>query len=327
MSELAPASSVSPVSIVIPALGDTSLLEKSLRALRLELNLRGGIDEIVLVDDTGSNVLAAWAAEEAPTVRVVARKENGGFARALSTGIEAAKHELVFAMNSDVIVSRNFLAPLVRALESADVFAAVPRVLLGGDERRVESVVEILVEDDLARLDQPCLGERNVRAPRGNCDVPFAIGGACLLRKRDFRALDGFDPIFEPFYLEDVDLCWRAWLSGKRVVLCGESSVEHQNRGTIGKIAPAALVRAAIERNVLLFQWKHFDDRELARHVDALERTALAAWIDEDRERLTWLALAFERADLVLAARAGRSANATPLAELARRTRPLRGEE
>ena len=47
----------------------------------------------------------------------------------------------------------------------------------------------------------------------------FVLPSACLLVRADlFRALGGFDPAIS-FHGDDVDLCWRAHLSGARVVV------------------------------------------------------------------------------------------------------------
>ena len=64
-------------SIVIPALGDTALLEQNLPALFSALQAEEGVQEVVLVDDTGERVLASWAAETFP-------QECSGLLRVLS---------------------------------------------------------------------------------------------------------------------------------------------------------------------------------------------------------------------------------------------------
>jgi hypothetical protein len=64
-------------------------------------------------------------------------------------------------------------------------------------------------------------------------------------------------------------------------------------------------VRAAIEKNRLLFHWKHLDRPErIAEHLAFLYRYALDAWIGDRRTELEWLALALEQADEILASRA-----------------------
>ena len=56
----------------------------------------------------------------------------------------------------------------------------------------------------------------------------FVIPSACLLVRADlFRALGGFDPSIS-FYGDDVDLCWRAHLSGARVIVAPQARVRHR---------------------------------------------------------------------------------------------------
>jgi len=300
-----------PVSIVIPALGDTALLARALGSLRPELARRAVGDEVLVVDDTGRGELGAFLEASFPAARCLELPANAGFGRALTAGIEAATAELVFAMNSDLEVGPGFLEPLVEALEDPEVFAAVPCVVRAGapgEPERVESLVRVRFEEGLARLEQPCLEDPPQPAPDpalGPLPVPFALGGAFLFRVADFAALGGLDPLFEPFYLEDVDLCWRAWRIGRRVVHVPDSRARHANQGTIGARVAPELRAAVIERNLLLLLWKHLDDeRALLQHFEQLERRTRAAWVHEERGPLEVLALAFERLDQALAARA-----------------------
>ncbi len=58
----------------------------------------------------------------------------------------------------------------------------------------------------------------------------FLLPSACLLVRADlFRSLGGFDPAVE-FYGEDVDLCWRAHLTGARVIVAPDAAVRHRER-------------------------------------------------------------------------------------------------
>jgi N-acetylglucosaminyl-diphospho-decaprenol L-rhamnosyltransferase len=315
------------VSVVVPAFGDERLLESSLPPLLAELRGHPGGSEVLVVDDTGEGRIARWLAQSFPDVRALARASNGGFARALGEGIAAARHELVFAMNSDVRVRKGFLAPLVERLAHEGVFAAVPRILLDGDAARIESLVRIVLERGEVRVAQPSVESPAVPHPEhaGPLPVPFPIGGACLLRKRHWLALGGFDPLFEPFYLEDLDLGWRAWRAGLRCVLEPDSIVEHHHRGTIGAHVPPELVRAAIEKNRLLFQWKHLDGRrDLEEHCGRLFALALEAWMNDEREPLVWLALALEQLPELARSRADLPQAALTFAEIARASDPFR---
>jgi GT2 family glycosyltransferase len=56
----------------------------------------------------------------------------------------------------------------------------------------------------------------------------FVLPSACVLVRADlFRALGGFDPAIS-YYGDDVDLCWRAHLSGARVVVVPQARVRHR---------------------------------------------------------------------------------------------------
>ena len=299
-----------PVSIVVPALDDRALLEWSLGGLQEALVPRGQQDQVLVIDDSGAGTLAPWLAERFPRVHAHTRAQNGGFARALGEGIGLARHELVFCMNSDLWARAGFLEPLEAALQGEGVFAATPRVLrrpsmdAPASTAEVESLVSVELSGGLARVRQPCLEDPPRLPVAGQRPLPFALGGACLLRKQAFLDLGGFDALFAPFYLEDVDLCWRAWRAGMRVVHVPESVVEHLGQVTIHAHAGRERAQAAIARNGLLFQWKHLDSpRELEQHVRALELEAARAYLLEDREALAALALALESLPAALASR------------------------
>jgi len=323
-------SALRPVSAVIPGLDDFGLLEANLPPLLDELVPRGG--EVVLVDDTGRDVVRGWVERElgahlnnpahAAAVRVVARDENGGFAAALFDGVEAARHELVFAMNPDIRVTAGFLEPLVARLVDG-VHSVVPRILLFGEDDRIESVVEIDFDRDVAFVRQRGLDGEAARFEDAACPVTYAIGGAMLLRRSPFVASGGFDRLYDPFYYEDVDLGFGAWAAGEEVVYEPASVVEHHHRGTIRKRVDEDFVRAVIERNRLLFQWKYLGDDEVARrHLASLYRGAVEAYQGDQRQELIWLVMALDELEKLKASRAARPAAKRSFEEVVRASRP-----
>lgn len=58
----------------------------------------------------------------------------------------------------------------------------------------------------------------------------FVLPSACVLVRADlFRTLGGFDPQIS-FHGDDIDLCWRAHLTGARVIVAPDASVRHVER-------------------------------------------------------------------------------------------------
>jgi GT2 family glycosyltransferase len=52
----------------------------------------------------------------------------------------------------------------------------------------------------------------NAPGPRG-----AVCAASMMVRREEFLSLGGFDPLYF-MYFEDVDLCWRYWLAGYRVL-------------------------------------------------------------------------------------------------------------
>ena len=57
-------------------------------------------------------------------------------------------------------------------------------------------------------------------------ETPWASGAFSLIDSNAFRAVKGFDPVFF-LYTEDVDLSWRIWLQGFRVLYQREALCCH----------------------------------------------------------------------------------------------------
>jgi N-acetylglucosaminyl-diphospho-decaprenol L-rhamnosyltransferase len=237
-------------------------------------------------------------------VRVIVRKQNGGFAAAALDGAQAADYRLMLLMHPDVVVRPGALTALAAAMQHDTVLAATSRVLEGGAEDRPVSRRTLAVED----------GRLVSQDPRGALPadedgpvpVPFAASCATLVRREEFLASGGYDRLFAPLGFEDVDAGLTAWRRGRRVIEVPAAVVERHAGGTVSGHAPEALLRAALERNRLLVHWKHLSSkREAHDHLVALWRDALDAGLCGRREDLVHLALALGELDAVAAARPG----------------------
>src|SRR4030095_14009058 len=71
-------------------------------------------------------------------------------------------------------------------------------------------------------------------------EVFGVCGAACLLPKRVFDELGGFDEDFFASH-EDVDLSYRARLRGYRCRYVADAVVRHHGSGTLGKQSPVAV--------------------------------------------------------------------------------------
>ncbi len=287
------------VSILIPSLEDRKLLEACLPPLLQEVAARDLGDEILIIDDSGAANLEPWLQERFPSVDCISNARNLGFGQALLAGAQSARHELIFCLNPDVILRPGCLGPLIERMAEADVFAVAPLVLLDGERTVAESLSALEWREGFPVLE---VGREQLQPSSEGGEeskglaVCFTLGGASLLRRADFLSAGGFDPLYEPFYWEDVDHCWSAWRRGLRVLVEPRAVVEHFHRGTIGARIPNDLVRAAIEKNRLLFTWKFLDEEETtAQHLRGLEERLLSSAVLDDRESLIWFLTALDQ--------------------------------
>jgi GT2 family glycosyltransferase len=188
--------------------------------------------ETILVDDASTDDSVRYVEDVFPWVRIVRRRRNGHFSRAVNTGIHAARADVIVLLNSDTEPEPGWLAALLRALEDHPEAGMVTSKLLLFDRRTV-----LHSAGDFLRVDgRP--GNRGVwEEDHGQYDesrwVFGACGGAAAFRRTMLDEIGLFDEAFVA-YCEDVDLSFRAQLAGYRCRFVPEARVYHHVSATGG---------------------------------------------------------------------------------------------
>ena len=257
------------VSVIIPNYNGRHHLERCLPALH---RTAGVATEVILVDNGSSDGSLEWLAEHHPDVRVLPLGRNCGFGEANRRGVAAARGTHVAFLNSDTEVEPCWLEPLLRVLSAEpDVAAACSTLRLLGRPELVNArgggMTKLGYGFDHDFLFPWHDGDSSGRAR----DVLFPTAAAMLMRRDEFFNLGGFDPAFF-MYHEDVDLGWRLWLLGRRVVVCPDSIVGHAFLGT-SKRAKGLKWRACLGlRHDVRSLLKHFEIPNLLRAAKGLLR-------------------------------------------------------
>ena len=264
---------VEGVSVVIPSFNGRRLLEANLPPLLAALEASPFPTELVVVDDGSTDGTPAFLAEKYPHVTCLARTDNVGFGRAVNAGLAQARYSLVYLLNNDIVVRKEFLEPLVAHFVDTDVFAVCSKAL-DPKGRTIFSRMGIAFEQGRLKL------QRNDDGGTLHAAAPtlLASGGHGLYDKAKLLAFGGFDILYHPFYIEDVDRCWQAWAAGWRVVYELASVIVHDHQSTIGSIWSRGLIERTHRRNEWLFTWKHLNDWGLwLQHVLFVPLLLLAA--------------------------------------------------
>jgi GT2 family glycosyltransferase len=187
--------------------------------------------EVILVDNASSDGSLQLAQEQLPGLRLLPQLRNLGFAPACNIGARAAQGEYLAFLNNDARVPPDWLQALTAPLQNApDDLACVASTLLSWDGRLIDFVGGALNPGGRAfQVDQGLpYDPTHYREAR---DLLFACGGAMLIRRRVYLEVGGFDDDFIA-YFEDVDLGWRLWLMGFRVLHAPGAVAYHRLHAT-----------------------------------------------------------------------------------------------
>ncbi|GIW05668.1 MAG: glycosyl transferase [Dehalococcoidia bacterium] len=223
-------------SVIIPNWNGRAYLPTCLGALARQTRQDF---ETILVDDASTDDSVRYVEDAFPWVRIVRRRRNGHFARAVNTGIREARADVIVLLNSDTEAEPGWLAALLAALDAYPEAGMVTSKLLLFDRRTV-----IHSAGDVLRIDgRP--GNRGVwEEDRGQYDgSPWVFGacaGAAAFRRAMLEEIGLFDEAFTA-YCEDVDLSFRAQLAGYRCRFVPEARVYHHVSATGGGVGASYL--------------------------------------------------------------------------------------
>lgn len=183
---------------------------------------------------------------------------NRFFGEGNNIGAELAQGEFLLFMNNDVIVTPNWLPPLMDAFrDHSDCGVAGPKFIYPNG----------LLQEAGALLDKEGgavqIGKfQDPDSPRFNRGrvVDYVSAATMLMRKQIFEDVLGFDYIFEPAYYEDADLCLKIGQLGLKTYYVPESCViHHENATTSDKKNGLQLHNmVAINREKFVHRWSSY---------------------------------------------------------------------
>jgi GT2 family glycosyltransferase len=87
------------------------------------------------------------------------------------------------------------------------------------------------------------------------------------VHRRRFLEIGGYDPIYFPGRIEDLDLGFRGWMAGYRGYYVPESVAYHRGFGTFEAELGMARSDRLAKRNTLIFMWKNTAGARLLAHL------------------------------------------------------------
>jgi GT2 family glycosyltransferase len=186
--------------------------------------------EVILVDNASSDGSVAHVREKFPWVKLLVHEKNYGFCEGYNRSIASAQGEYLAFLNNDTRVDPDWLAELASAVQGDQADICGSKMLsLDNPEMIASRGGKITPIGSGYDID---FDSRDSKAEDNKLTFVGAVGsGAMLIRKATFLEIGGFDPDYFAG-VEDLDLCWRAWLKGYKVIYVARSIVYHKVGGS-----------------------------------------------------------------------------------------------
>lgn len=235
------------IDIVITSFNGRQLLEKHLPTV---IKNSPKVNNIIVVDDASSDDTGEFLKKNYPQITYIRNSKNQGFPMTSNTGVAASNSDLVVLLNNDVSPQKDYLKTSVKFFSDPKVFAVT-------FNEENSSWPEVTWRD--GKLHYTRGQDRST--PRYSA---WFSGGSSIVRKSTWQQLSGFNEIYSPGYWEDIDLGWRAWKAGNKIIWDPTSLVDHQHESTFKKLKPS-FINLVKQRNELFFIWQNITDRHLAK--------------------------------------------------------------
>ncbi len=242
------------VDIVITSYNGRHLLEKHLPKV---IANSPQVSKIIIVDDSsiddGTN---QFITQNYPQTTYFKNPHNLGFPQTTNRGIALSSADFVVLLNNDVSPHPNYISKALSYFVDHQLFAVTFNEINS-------SWPQVSWHDGKLQF----INGTDKTKPHYSC---WPSGGSSIVRRSQWVALGGYDTKYSPGYWEDIDLGWRAWKRGLKIIWSPDVLVDHQHESTFKKLNPNFISRIR-QRNELFFNWQNITDSSLFRdHIQFL---------------------------------------------------------
>src|SRR3989344_8700972 len=225
------------VAVIIVTFNASKYLGELFSSLQ-KLNYPRDKFEIVVVDnastdDTWENLKSQISNLKKNGLQATSYKlqANSGFVGGNNIGLQYAienNFDYAYMLNQDTVVDSNFLNEVVRVAERDEKISAVQSLLLLYDKKDIINGYGNQIHYlGLAYAGGNGKKVSSFKFQVSGQEITYPSGAGVLLRCETLKRIGLLNPdLF--MYHEDVDLGWRMWLAGYKVMLAPQSIVYHK---------------------------------------------------------------------------------------------------
>ena len=214
--------------------------------------------EVIVVDNASTDDSICWLAQKYPDLRVI-RCENRALC-SFNDVVPSLGCDVAVLLNNDVKLAPGAIDPLVEPL-LRDTPAGDPNCFLTAplcwemDGDTCEGLkTSVRWRWGLVQATGKFPGHEAIVH---RADLTASAGAAMAVDCRVFQEIGGFDPIYLPGRIEDLDFCYRGFLAGYHARYIPQSVVYHRGMASFGPAFGHSGNDHLALRNTLIFQWKN----------------------------------------------------------------------
>jgi GT2 family glycosyltransferase len=221
-----------------------SLVKQSYKAL-----------EIVVVDNAPKKQTGLWLKKYFPQVKLKENKKNVGFGAGVNAGARLARGKYLLLANEDMLFESDYIEKLVAVMEKDNSVGVCMGTIYQYDKGqnsrlKVQNSREVQSNGLFFNLSGILTGEKKQgTTSSGKLIEIFSAVVPLMIKRSVFEKVDGFDADFF-LYFEEVDLCWRIWLSGKRVVFAPGAKSWHVGGLSARKLKPEIILKHSVRNRI-----------------------------------------------------------------------------
>lgn len=249
------------VAAIIPNLNGREMLGRCLKSLQAQVPAP---TEIIVVDNGSRDGSCDMVRTSFPEVRLISLDTNTGFTAANNIAAGRTDCEYLLLVNNDCVAQDGWLAALLGTM--GEGIGAVTSSMRNVHDQSLLDSAGGAVDDIGFSWDRGLGQPASLFAERA--EVLFPCGGATLLRR---AALEDGKTIFWErlfIYVDDVDLGFRLWSRGWRVLFEPAALIRHEHSATCAR--SPILKETRCVRNRLLVLRRHIPSRKLSRLMPLL---------------------------------------------------------
>ena len=183
--------------------------------------------KILIIDNASTDSSINYIKNNFSAIKLIENEKNLGFAKGNNIGFQYAidnNFDYAYLLNQDTVVKLDFLEEVVKVAQNDSKIGAVQsKLLLYQDKSKINSIGNEIHYLGFAFAGGYKLPDSNIKQR----EITYPSGASVLFNVSALKKVGLFNAEFF-MYHEDVDLGWRLWLDGYKVVLGPDSVVYHK---------------------------------------------------------------------------------------------------